>query len=742
MPFEQIVHQHGDDLYRLAVLLTPDAVAARALLQRVARGLRRREPAGALDVARALLEHARTRRNPLRRNETPGWTGASGVRPEDAPLLAAIARLTHAQRLALGMAMLHSFDSADQTSYTIAGQAWRALVRDALLALLPDVDPDIDPSLFEPDQAPEACRATRAALTLDPAAASDSSDVRGHLALCETCRQAARDWRRAVMRIEETLRDALRPYRLSEDVAAQAIAAARPDSRPIGRRLIESRWLHRALLPLAALFLATLIVWPRGNTEEPTDPVAPAYSLHELLERAEQTLYTPSPGEGGWQGGYLIRWTFVDQTYANLRGDLWIDRENGQHRIQLVHQQGGAPYEFQLADSRDRAWYAVAPAYSATLGLPLEGEESQGVRADADAALRQRLLQARLHSGAWATPRLYLAQARTAEVQRWGRRQLDDGTQVEVIGFRGVSLLGFPPDAPDAGDTSATILLAIDGATGSLREIRELIGPPEGEQVSRTVWAFDGGREADPREEARIFGIAFAWNGQGTFIRQEEIVSPSLPLVPPEMIIPLEQAMREMIVLPDPPPDTVEAILARSTWSIDDDAWYAGSGHMAIYIGSGRRLSIRVLPAPDVQALDEFINADADRVRVGAYGVWLRPGLRWNYQAIVVDVQSPVWEAPEGGGGEHRQPLTTVVEGQPPLGEAPESNGGGYPLPYQAILVDGRSPLRGYVAEVKAQGYTRAELLRVLASLDVVTPQRYEEQRAFFAAGAARAPRR
>ncbi|MDW8215383.1 MAG: hypothetical protein RMJ55_17655 [Roseiflexaceae bacterium] len=691
MPFEQIVHEHGDDLYRLAVLLTPDAAAANALLRRVARGFRKREPAGVLEVAHALLEHARMRCNPLRRHTSSGWTGTSGVRPEDAPLLAAIAQLPHAQRLALGMAVLHSFDSADHVSYTIARQAWRALLRDALLALLPAVDPAIDPSLFDLDQALEECQATRAALTLDPEAASESSDVRGHLALCETCRLAAHDWRRAAKRVEETLRDALRPFRLSEDVAMQVIAAARPDPRPIRRRLIESRWSHRALLPLSVLFLIALIVWPRGNVniEEPSVPAAPAYALHELIERAEQTLYTPSPGEGSWQGGYLIRWTFVDQTYANLRGNLWIDRENGQHRVQLVHQQGGAPYEFQLVDRRGQAWYAVAPSYSATLGLPFEGEESQGIRTNVDTGMRQRLLQARLNSGAWATPRLYLDQARMAEVQSWGRRRLDDGTQVEVIGFRSVSLLGFPPDAPDAGDVSATILLAIDGSTGVLREIRELIGPPEGEQASRTVWAFDGGHEVDPREEARIFGIAFAWNGRGTFVRQDEIVSPYLPLVPLQAIIPLEQAMREMIALPDPPPDTVEAVLTRGSWRMRDDAWYPDSGYVATYIGSGRRLSIRVPPVAEVLALDEFINADVDRVQMGAYGVWLRPGLRWTYRAIVIDERS--------------------------------------------------SPRR-YVAEVETQGYTRAETLTLLASLDVVTPQRYEKQRTLFAADETSSP--
>ncbi|MCS7290818.1 MAG: hypothetical protein NZ699_16985 [Roseiflexus sp.] len=679
--FEHIIHRHGDDLYRLAILLTLDPAAASALVRRVARSFRDRHPADALDVAQAMLEHARTRRNLLRRSVLPGWTTVLAVKPEDAPLLAAIARLPDALRFALGMAVIHSFDAENRSSHTIVGQEWRALMRDALLLLAPAVDPAINLSLFDLDRAPKECRTICTVLTLNPKAASDRSEVRGHLALCETCRQAARDWRGVAMRVEEALRDALRPVRLPADVAAQAIAAARPDTRFPVHRMLESGWLHRALLPLAVLFLIALIVWPRGNIEESPMPAAPAYSLRELLERAEQTLYTPSPGEGGWQGEYLIRWTFVDQTYANLRGNLWIDRETGQHRIQLVHQQGGAPYEFQLADSRGRAWYAVAPAYSATLGLPFEGEGSRGIRVDVDADTRQRLLRARLNSGAWATPRLYLAQARTAEVQSWGRRQLDDGAQVEVIGFRGVSLLGFPPDALNAGDTSATILLTIDTATGALREIRELIGPPEGEQASRTVWTFDGGREVDPREEARIFGIAFAWNGRGTFIEQDKVVFPSIPLVPSAAVISLEQAMREMIALPDPPPDTVEAILTRHTLLSDDETWYTGDGYIAIYAGSGRRLIIRAQPATSALSLDEFIAAGAEQTRAGPYEVWLRPGMRWNYQAMIVD---------------------------------------------------GRSPLWGSVARIEAQGYMRTELLTVLASLDVMTPQRYEKQRAFF----------
>lgn len=670
-----MLRRYGDDLYRLAVLLTPDEAMARALLQHVVRTLREQDSADIFEIAHALFADARTRRTIIRRGTLPEWVTAPTMRSGDKPLLAAIARLPHAQRFALGLATLPSFEADHHSLQTAAGQERRVLVRDALVTLLPLVDPALDRERFDPDQAPEECRTTRAALLLDMNGASTSSEVRGHLALCEVCRQTARDWRHMALRVAETLRDALRPIHLPEDVAWQAIAAAHPDTRTPARRLFESRWMHRALLPLAILFLIALIVWPRSDREEPPVPTAAPYSLNELIERAEQTLYTPSPGEGAWQGGYLIRWTFADQTYANLRGDLWIHRESGEHRIQLVHQQGGGPYEFQLADSRGQAWYAIVPSYSATLGFPFEDGEATGIQTGADADLRQRLFVARLESGAWATPRLYLAQARQAALQSWGRRQLNDGTQAEVIGFRGASLLGFPPDAPNTGDPSATILLTIDSATGVLREIRELIGPVEGEQVSRLVWMFDGGREVDPREEARIFGIAFAWRGQGTFVRQESIGSPQMPLIPAEAIIPLEQARGAAIMLPDPTPDMVEITLARDGWITGSEAPSPPGWYSMISSTPGRWLTIRTLPVSGVHT-EESHNPDTEQTNAGPYEVWLRPDARWRYRATVIRRASSLPE---------------------------------------------------YIAQVEAQGYTRAEFLALLASLDRVTPERLEQ---------------
>jgi hypothetical protein len=676
--FEQVLEQYGDDLYRLAVLLSPDQAAANALLVRTARQFRNHAAADVRSVAMALCDQSLAERRLFRRRGAPAWVTAGTARTEDAPLVTAIARLPRAQRLALGLAALHAFTTDNLAPI---GQEWRVRVRDAIRALLPVLDPDLDPTLFDPDQAPEECRMARMALLLDPTVAQTSSDVRGHLALCETCRAALREWRRLTVQVNEVLRDALRPVRLPADVAAQTVAAAHPDTRPPLRRLMESQWTHRAILPLAVLLLTILIVWPRAR-DEPPPPVVSPYSLRELVERAGETLYTPPPGEGVWQGSYLIRWTFVDQTYANLRGDLWIDRENGQHRIQFVHQQGGGPYEFQLADRRGQAWYAITPAYSATIGVPLDREDVSGVRFPADADRRHRLLKARLESGAWALPRRYLAQARAAELQSWGQRQMDDGTQVEVVGFRGVRLLGFPPDAPDAGDADATILLAIDSATGLLREIRELIGPVEGEQVSRTVWAFDGGREVDPREETRTFGIAFAWNGQGTFLSLDDIATPHIPLIPSESVIPLDDAIGSSILLPDPPPGTVEAVLVR-------DGETAG-GYVALYHAPGRRLTVRLVPLSDAQADRTSDDPDEERIIVKNYAVVLHPGLQWRYRAIV-DLS-----------------------------------------PYQAR----------YALRVESQGYTRAELVDVLTSIDVVTPERYEEQATMFIAQVDGAKRR
>ncbi|HWQ13569.1 MAG TPA: hypothetical protein VNL77_12250, partial [Roseiflexaceae bacterium] len=212
---DQALQRFGDDLYRLAVLLAPDASRASAALLRAARRLAaspdvpdERRAVEAL-VAALPAERARPRR-------LPSWAYPAGPRASDGELLRALARLPHRQRLALGLAALRSFEglaategietteedrgtmasavarsgSAAPTSPP-AAPAVRSMAedrRDALLALAPHALPEADLALLADAEAPEECRAARAALLLDDARTHADPAIRGHLALCAGCR--------------------------------------------------------------------------------------------------------------------------------------------------------------------------------------------------------------------------------------------------------------------------------------------------------------------------------------------------------------------------------------------------------------------------------------------------------------------------------------------------------------------------------------------------------------------------
>lgn len=681
---EYILRRHGDDLYRLAITLTATPAEADEAFVRLFRRLRQTPPADARAVALALIDHLPAERPTVRPRPAPAWTRPVDEDGNSAALLGAIARLPRAQRLALGIAALRSFEPEQDAPPTPTATTWRANARDALLALAPAIDPDLDPLLFDLEQASDDCRTARQALFLGEAVARADPLVRGHLALCEECRLVARDWRKLAARAEEALRDALRLVRLPEEVASRALIAGAPDTRPFAQRVIASRWVRLAVLPLAVIGLVALLVWPRDRVEPlPTAPVVEV-PLRELVERANQTLYVAPPGDGIWRGSYMIRWTFADETYANLRGDIWIDRQTrGQHRMQLVHQQGGGPYEFQLSDRRNLAWYAVTPAYGATLAAPLDRSAPLRVEFPADPALQERLLQARLSSGAWSLARRYLAQASSAELRSWGRRQADNGAQLEIVGFRGVSLLSMPPGNSTADNDEATILLTIDPVTGALREIRELIGPAEGEQVSRTIWVFDGGGRVNATEETALFGIAFAWNGEGNFASQEAIATPEYPLITAERLTKLERIIFWTVLLPDPPPAATTALLISGTQPLAGDG-ALDMRYTVVYSAPGRYLTLETVPMGGGQ-INLPSGSDVEHTFVGVYALQIEPLPAWRYRGLL--------------------DLTPL---QP-----------------------------GYALEIRAQGYSRAELLATLATLDVMTPERYREQADLFVGGSA-----
>jgi hypothetical protein len=678
-PLERAIARYGGDLYRLALLLTSDEVHAIAALRSAMPRLAT-IPSGDLDEPTlvAALVAALPPERRLWRRGVAGWAkraaGHAGV-----ALGVALARLPRPQRLALGLAFLHGFEP-EQAALVLGGdeQLARTLTRDALRALAPHVRPALDLEALDTDSAPADCRHTRAALALGNVARADTA-ARGHLALCAACRDAEQTWQRLTTTVEQTLRAALRdiacPERLEEDLR---VALVREPAR-LDIRAFSGRNMRLALVAIAVLAAIALVVLPRRREPAPLVagntagvPAAPRDLARQALDR----LYTPPEGSGVWHGRWEIRWSFVAGSYAELNADVWVDTATDRHRVQLVHSDGGGPFEFELADEAGSVWYAAAPSYAPSIYPTLARRDTMRARLRVAPADRQRMLRARLESGAWDIAGAYLRQALAArELRSWGRQRVGD-TTIEVIGFEGESPLLPPADAPDAIAQPTTILLSIDTERGTLYEVRELIGPEGGERLTRTTWRFvQGTWLAEPAVIAATFDVRRAWNGTGDFDHQiAGIVDPAMPLAAAAQVMPLAQTVQSdptFWLLAAPPPGATRAVLLN-----DLD----GASHTTVYLGTSRRLEIR---AP----------ADGSSARLRLRGS----------ERVVLDGQQIVVIQPVNAQG-YRAVLS-------------------YPGPYNTRIQ----------TSIGAIGYTRAELLDMLRGFGPASAESYRAQAGLFA---------
>ena len=160
----------------------------------------------------------------------------------------------------------------------------------------------------------------------------------------------------------------------------------------------------------------------------------------------------------------------------------------------------------------------------------------------------------------------YLRQAETAELRTWGRQRDVDGALLDLVSFNGISPLALPPDAPNATTSHVTVLLAIDEASGRLREVRELIGPAGSEQTTRITWRQVSEEWIDGDQAiSRVFDPREAWNGVGAFTPIGKLVDPALPLIRPEAVTALVNGYQlgwtGLWMPAGPPPGTNSALL-------------------------------------------------------------------------------------------------------------------------------------------------------------------------------------
>jgi hypothetical protein len=700
---ERTLLRSGDDIYRLALLLCGDeAAAAQALIKAIRRlaasGTTPDQPA----LIAALLKALPPERRRWRKLRLPGWVRSRAVPAGRVALLAALAALPRSQRFALGLTMLRAFESAESAALLgeegggrgaakepglasgperAEASQTRALVRDALLALAPIAIPSISPAVLDSTGAPEACRPARAAIALNDPALHTDATIRGHLALCSACRAAEQAWQSLSIAVEEALRGALRDTRLPPALADQLQVAIQPAPTAIGWAMLHSSRARLALVALPVLALIAFLVWPRGAPPAPTasaPALAQAPAPRDLVQRARDQLYLPPAGQGTWHGHYEVQWAFADDTSALLAGDVWIDSASGRHRIQLVHHSGGGPYEFELANGKNNASYAVSGNYQPSL-YPLSYNLLNRVQVDATPGEQMGMLAARLQSGAWGIAGNYLRQAATADLRAWGRQRDTDNALLDLVSFNGVSPLALPADAPNATTSRVTVLLAIDEASGRLREVRELIGPAGSEQTTRVTWrqVSEEWLNGDPAV-SRTFDLSQAWNGIGAFTPIGKLVDPALPLVRPEAVTPLisgyQLGWTGLWMPASAPAGTSSAFLLNHGNQLD------GSARLTlVYLGPGRRLEISTAPTSILPIIGgEIVSLD-------------------QRQATLLPSNSQIYQA------QINHNLGSTID--------------------NAV----------YYTQVATLGYTRAELLDVLRTLGSPTLASYVAQARLFA---------
>jgi hypothetical protein len=672
---ERALQRYGADLYRLALLLSDTPTSAANSLLAAARQIAASGAAPSEPALIAALIAALPREAPgwLPRR-APAWAREPGQPADRTALLGRLARLPRPARLALGLALMRSYDP-EQIGELLGrdAEAARAQIRDALLELAPAAGQAA--AQLPGGEIPEECAPTRAALALNDPRLHTDSGIRGHLATCDACRAAERAWQQLTGEAESALRATLREVHLPNTLAQQLHSAAQPASPPDAGWLASSR-MRVALVVLPVLALIALVVWPHGAA--PSAPsgsatgasAAQAPAPLDLVRRAQAQLYQPPAGSGIWHSRYAIQWSFPDDSYALLNADEWLDQAGGRSRLQLVHHSGGGPYEYMLANGTQSVWYGVGESYASSL-YPLK---LNGAALRSQFALtpkqRSQMFAARLRSGAWAIAENYLLQATSAELHTWGRQRDGEGRLRNLISFSGVSPLALPADAPSATASRVTILLSIDEASGRLLEARELFGAAGAEQTARTTWQLlDEEWIDDPGKGNQIFDHESAWNGIGDFADRGAQVDPAMPLLDASALVSpltlLKPERRDDWMPAAPPPGADHAALLDQ---LPNEIGADGDGHILtlVYSGAGRLAMIRSLATGRANLPPSRPEA-IQRVAVG-------------------DLQAVIWPLPAQG--------------------------------YMALISRPSAATRAQMLTmVRTAGYTRAELLALLKTL-------------------------
>lgn len=607
---DHLVAQHGDTLYRIALLLSDNSGQAAQALRRTVQQAARDGSDSLPGLLRLLLQtldqQRQARRWPWQRTRSRRFS-VDGPLYRGPGIPSPFGMLPFEQRRILALHMLMGYD-APRLGEVLGENPDQA--RDELvqaLEVLAETSGMRLPSAVTNDD----CLPVRAMLMRAPDRLASDPLLRGHLALCSLCRAFDATWNALGQQAETAVRNGLRNHALPRDLAnaLAAIAKTAGQQRAWWEEVFAGGKASFVIVPLVVLALIGALVLPGFLSSRQQEAASPALSPADGRSLVQKALalvgQPPANGRGVWHAQWETIWYFPNGSYAPIVADAWLDSANpARHRIQAVHGGGGALYELQVGDGKEELWYALGATYASSLygAFNTPANQPQLVRRAMDPAAQQAAAQARLRSGLWNVGAAYLRAAYSApDLRTLGRQPLGDKT-VQIVRFVAPSPLGLPTDDPEV--KPVTILLGLDITDGRLRLVTEFAGPANGEQTSRVTWRLQSEEWLqDAQQIQRVFDARQAWNGRGVFPSKPEGTSAhsALLLYETEREFPLEQLFADELLAPDMPPPGADHLI---TQHLDGGTTPVSS--TLTYLGEGKQLALTWQVVTDTSKLQAF----------------------------------------------------------------------------------------------------------------------------------------
>jgi len=319
---EQAVAQHGDTLYRIALLLTDQQGQAEQALRRTVQRAAREGTAGSdlPTLLRLLLgvldQQRRQRRWPMLRPRARRFT-TDGPLYRGPGVPSPFTSLPFEQRRILALHLLVGYDPPRLAYALGAGEEQMREDLAAALAALAVAGGTRLPSATNGEQ----CLPVRTLLMRDRSLVAIDPALRAHLALCSLCRAFDATWSALGQQAEAALRNGLRhqsmPRALASGLAAISRTAGR--ERSLLGELVGGGRASFVAVPLVVLLVIGGLVLPgflSSQQRRPTGPTPAPAEVRALVQRALALTDSPPPGQGVWHAQWQTLWYFPNGSYA------------------------------------------------------------------------------------------------------------------------------------------------------------------------------------------------------------------------------------------------------------------------------------------------------------------------------------------------------------------------------------------------------------------------------------------